>query len=112
MFPTVPIEGNRTGDVTGRAVKPRVETNDIETACRLSRKIDRRFDGVAAGNQKYRLLQGARQDLSKLLMQAEARHVEHRVAGMQQALHGRRNPLYHPRMLMAECGPHLPGLEI
>ncbi len=93
-------------------MQPGMQPDRVEPAGRLARQVDRGLDRVAAADQKQRFLERLRQQLAELFMQAEARHVQHRVAGVHQALQRLLDDRDDARVLVAERRGHLAGLEV
>src|SRR5437764_3286506 len=89
-----------------------MQPEHIEPAGGLARQIDRGLDRIAAADQEQRAFERFRQQLAELLVEAQPRHVQHRVAGVHQGFEGPLDRRDDARVLMPERRAHLAGLEI
>ena len=77
-----------------------LQSENLGTAGRLSGQVDRRLDGVAAGNQEQRLLERRHQELAELLMELEPRLIEKRVARVNKRLEAALDRLDDTRVVV------------
>ena len=112
VLASAPGERKGAREIRCRPMQTRVEADDVQTAGGLPAEIDRGFDRVAAADEEEGALERLREDLPEGLMQAQARRIQHCIAGMEQRLHRLGDHLDHARMLMAQARAHLTGLKI
>ena len=89
-----------------------VQPQHIEPPSGLARQVDGRLNGIAAADQEQRFFEGCGQYLPQGPMQPQTRHIEHRLGGVQQRLHGFLDHVDHAGMLVTQSGPHLARLKI